>query len=103
MTQAPFGPMSADEFQKAVDAPYGMAAGMLRRYDPLWGRMNAEGDPIRWKVTLEKSVRMRATTYVEAVTEEQADLLAANIDDAKLNWNFAHEDDGGEVIDVVPA
>ncbi len=101
MSKPPFGPMSADEFQKAVDAPFGMAASMLRKHDPLWGKTGAgDGEPVRWKVRLEKTTRLRATTYVEAATEEQAELLAAAVDGSGLDWDDIGDDDDGEVVDV---
>jgi hypothetical protein len=71
-----FGPLSAEEFQQAVDAPFGQASKMLQKHDPLWGK--TAGDlatlpPVkRWRVKLRQDVTMEGSFYVEARTEEEA-------------------------------
>jgi hypothetical protein len=103
MSQNPFGPLSDEEIQAAINAPFGGAADILRKHDPMWGKFLSTGDKIRWKVTLHQQVTMQATTYVEAETEEEAEELAAMIDSAKLTFDTFVDSDDGEVIEAVPA
>lgn len=103
MQSSPFGPLSAAEFQEAVDAPYGQATAILRKHDPMWGRFKEEGEKIRWRVKLTQSVTMGATTYVEASSEEEAEALAALIPAHSLNFDQFIDADEGEIESVEPA
>lgn len=104
MSTNPFGPMSADEFQRAVDAPYGQAMTMLRQHDPMWGKFpKGEGEKIRWKVRLHQQVTMMAITYVEAESQAEAEALAELVDAKTLTFDSFIDADSGEVVDVVPA
>ena len=100
MSVHPFGPLSAEEFQKAVDAPYGEAAVILRKHDPMWGKFPQDGEKVRWKVTLHQQVTMAATTYVEAGTEEEAEALAALIPAKDLTFDSYVDSDDGEIFEV---
>lgn len=103
---SPFGPLSPEQFQEAVNAPAGGAAAILRKHDPLWGKLPAEdGVPIKWKVRLRQEVTMCAYLTIEAVTEEQALALAETEATAKggdLSWDCGGE---GDIFaeDAVPA
>lgn len=103
MDTHPFGPLSEAEIQAAIDAPFGGAADILRKHDPMWGKFPSTGEKIRWKVRLHQQVTMQATAYVEAETEEEAEALAALIDTAKLTFDTYVDADDGEVIEAVPA
>lgn len=83
----PFGPLSATEFQQAVEAPFGVATKILQKHDPLWGKTAGDAEelpPLKtWRVKLRQEVTMEGSFDVEARTEEEAFLLAAalpNID-----------------------
>lgn len=100
----PFGPLSAEEFQQAIDAPFGGAADILRKHDPLWGKLSPDGAPIKWKVRLEQEVTMVAFLTVEAATAEDAIAIAEETADKArdLGWDF--DSDGPiSVLDAVPA
>jgi hypothetical protein len=103
MSTNPFGPLTPEQFQSAVDAPYGGAAEILRRHDPMWGKFTGDGEKIKWKVRLHQQVTMQAVTYVEAATEEEAEALAALIDTGALTFDTFIVADDGEILDVVPA
>ena len=103
MQANPFGPLSPAEFQEAVDAPFGQAAVILRKHDPMWGRFKNEGDKIRWRVKFEQTVTMGATSYVEAATEAEAEALAELIPAKDLTFDQFISDDEGELMSVEPA
>ncbi len=99
-----FGPLTPEQFQQAVDAPYGGAAEILRSHDPMWGKFPSNGEKIRWKVQMHQQVTMAAIAYVEAETAEEAWALAEQIDGRSLTFDtFIGVDDDSEVYDVVPA
>jgi hypothetical protein len=103
MSTNPFGPLSPEQFQEAVDAPYGGAAEILRKHDPMWGKFPSTGEKKGWKVTLHQQVTMMATTTVLAETEEEAEALAALIPASKLTFDTYIDADDGEIVEVVPA
>lgn len=104
MSANPFGPMSPTEFQEAVDAPFGGAVAILRKYDPMWGKFpSGEGEKIRWKVRLHQQVTMMAIAYVEAESQAEAEALADLIDAGSLTFDSFIDADNGEVVDVVAA
>lgn len=86
-----YGPVPAEVMAKAVAAPAGQAAKIMRQYDPLFGK--GEGEPVRWKCKLSRTVRQSATVYVEAPTEEQAEELAAEFEDDSAVWDDDDTDD----------
>lgn len=87
-----FGPLSPEEFKKLVDAPYGRAVNVIRRFDPLYGKTSSEGEKVKWRVTLHQDVTMSASVTVEAATEEEAEILAEAMDDDKLNWDYENNE-----------
>lgn len=104
MSVYPYGPLSEDEFRAAVDAPYGKAADILRKHDPMWGKFPSEGgEKIRWRVELTQNVTMRAVTFVEAETEEEAEALAGMIPAQDLTFDEFVCADEGEIESVEPA
>lgn len=72
----PFGPLTAEEFQQAVDAPFGQAARMLQKHDPLWGKTAGDLEslpPVKtWRVKMRQEVTMEGSFTVDARTEEEA-------------------------------
>lgn len=103
MSENPFGPLSAEEFQKAVDAPYGRAGDILRKADPLWGRSFPDGVKSRWKVTFRQQVTMQAIKYVEAGSEEEAEAIAETIPDNELTFDQYVDADDSELVSAVEA
>jgi len=103
MSVNPFGPLSAEEFQKAVDAPYGLAGDILRKADPLWGRSFPEGEKSRWKVVFHQQVTMSATAYVEAASEEEAAAIAEHFDTSKLTFDRYVDSGDDEIASVEKA
>lgn len=103
MSIYPFGPLAPEQFQNAVEAPYGGADEILRQHDPMWGKFPSNGEKIRWKVRLHQQVTMQGETYVEAETEAEAEALAALIDPDTVKFDTFVGADDGEVYDVVPA
>lgn len=103
MSANPFGPLSAEEFQKAVEAPYGRAGDILRKGDPLWGRSFPDGELARYKVTFHQQVTMRATKYVEAHSEEEAEAMAEAIPDDELTFDHFVDADNSELVSVEEA
>ena len=95
----PYGPLSAEQFQTLVDAPFGKALQTLRQYDPMWGR--APGETIRWRVTVSRLVREVGTAYVEAASEREAENLAANLDDRQINWDWDSCNSNDEMVESV--
>lgn len=71
------GPLSRDQFRELVDAPFGKATEVIRKYDPLFGRK--EGEKFSWKVIASSTSTMVA--YVEAENEDEAKKLADELDD----------------------
>lgn len=100
MSVNPFGPMSAAEFQEAVDAPYGRAGDILRKRDPLWGRNFPDGPVVRWKVVLHQRVTMAAVKYVEAASEEEAEAMVGAMDTSALVFDKFVDAGDEEVISV---
>lgn len=75
------GPLTRDELRALTDAPFGEAAKVIRKHDPLFGR--APGEKLDWLVVLEVSGQARCvvTACSEAEARELAlDSTAAEID-----------------------
>ncbi|MBN8958022.1 MAG: hypothetical protein J0H17_15845 [Rhizobiales bacterium] len=96
------GPLSREEFAALIDAPYGRATEVIRKYDPMFGR--APGEQIEWEVTFERDVTQEGYAVVKASSEEEAREVAEGLSSFEIDWN-----DGdlcrGRVADVkaVPA
>lgn len=105
MSISPTGPLSPEEFKALVDAPHGQALKAIRKYDPLYGKFSAEGEPRKWRVKMTKEVQAVGFVTVEAVTEEEAEALAHGVPDHKIDWDFDYYDDDGTswVEEVEPA
>lgn len=82
----PAGPISVAELKSLAELPHGEAASRLRQHDPLYGKGLPSGPMRSWKVRLSKEVTMVGTLTIEAASEEEAELLAQNIDDSKVSW-----------------
>jgi hypothetical protein len=92
MTHSSTGPIPAEEFKALVDMPHGRALKAIRKYDPLYGKLSNDGEPIKWKVTLIQEVRMVGYVTVEAVNAEEAELVAGDISDRDVTWHFDSAD-----------
>ena len=77
------GPLSREELRALAQAPFGEAAKVIRKFDPLFGR--TEGEKFEWEVTCEGD--LRGTAYVMAATQEEADELADKLDCAEIDWS----------------
>lgn len=91
MSVNPIGPLSPEEWQEAIDAPYGHAAVILRRHDPAWGFSDPDKAPKKWKVKFTRETEFTAYTTVVATTEAEAQKLADEIDDGDLDWDYGDE------------
>lgn len=91
MTANPIGPLSPEEWQAAIDAPFGGAAKILRAHDPAWGFSDPDKAPRKWKVKFTRETEFRAYTTVVATTEVEAQKLADEIDPDKLDWDYDDE------------
>ena len=101
----PLGPISAEDFQRAIDAPFGGASEILRKHDPLWGKINRDPEPgklTKWKVFVTQQVTMEAYANIEAETEEDALEIARTMRDGEFSWDF-NGSDGVEVQYAEPA
>jgi hypothetical protein len=86
MSQSPTGPISQEQMQALAESPaFGVATAELRKHDPFWGR--ADGEKIRWRVTIYSKALMKATAFVEASSEDEANKLADAIEDSSLDWD----------------
>lgn len=78
------GPIPREEFAKLASAPFGEAEKVIRKYDPLWRRK--EGEKIKWKVTFSRTIRETGYATVEAENEKEAEKLADDVPDNKIDW-----------------
>lgn len=99
MSISPTGPLSPEEFKALVDAPHGQALKAIQKFDPLYGKFSAEGEPRKWRVKLVKEVTATGFVTVEAVTKEEAEALAHGISDYKIDWDY--DDDGTSYVEEV--
>ena len=77
------GPITREKLRELVAAPFGAATKAIQEIDPLYGRK--EGEKFRWKITADCS--MRGTAYVEAASQDEADNLADDLQDAAFDWD----------------
>lgn len=92
------GPVPREKFAEIVNAPYGQAAKLIRKYDPMWGR--EEGEKIKWRV--ECSGTMTGTAYVEASSEEEAMELADKLSASDVDWDGGRENIEIESVEPKP-
>ena len=78
------GPVPREKFNEIVNAPYGQATKLIRKYDPLYGR---NGEKFKWAVRFTREVEEEGWGHVEAATEEEAIELGRKLDPDKLNWD----------------
>lgn len=91
MSVNPIGPLTPEEWQEAIDAPYGRAAVILRKHDPAWGFSDPDKAPRKWKVKFTRETKFKAYTTVVATTEAEAQKLTDEIDADKLDWDYDDE------------
>lgn len=101
MTISPTGPIPPEEFKALVDAPHGHALKIIQKYDPLYGRFPAGGEPRKWRVKLSKEITATGFVTVEAVTAEEAEELAHGVPDHKIDWDYDFDDDGTSWVEEV--
>jgi hypothetical protein len=95
-----FGPLSAEDFAKAVAAPAGHAEKIIRKYDPMWGRK--AGEKIKWRVRAEREVLEEGSLIVEAANEKEA--MDAARTKAWHEWSvdYACDPDDFDLVDAEP-
>lgn len=91
MSVNPIGPLSPEEWQEAINAPYGGATLILRRHDPAWGLGDAEKAPRKWKLKFTRETTSVAYATVVATSEKEAEAEAEKIDTDKLDWDYDDE------------
>lgn len=95
------GPVPRDEFASFVNAPFGQAVKTIRKYDPLYAR--EPNEKIKWRARFERKVREDGWATVEASTKEEAQKLANDLPEAKINWDVCCDwGDDGDLISVEP-
>lgn len=99
MTISPTGPIPREEFKALVEAPHGQALKAIQKYDPLYGRFSTDGEPRKWRVKLTKEVQAVGFVTVEAVTKEEAEALAHEVSDHKIDWDY--DDEGSSWVEEV--
>lgn len=95
----PFGPIPPAEFKALVACPYGEAKKAIRKYDPLFGL--EPGEKIKFHVRLERTVDETGYAEVEASTKEEAEKLAADLDDAQIDWQADYNYGNAEFVKEV--
>jgi acyl-CoA reductase-like NAD-dependent aldehyde dehydrogenase len=97
------GPLTRDELRELAAAPFGEAARIIRRFDPLWGRQT-EGELIRWRVRFIREVTEEGYAYVEAATKDDAERLADEIPVSQIDWDHTrHYERDAMIDDIAPA
>ncbi len=102
MSDKSTGPIPRDVFAEIVAAPHGKARDMIRKYDPLWGRV--EGEPIKYRARFTRRAREVGYATVEASSEKEAETLANLLDTSTIDWQPDDFDEEGELdyVEVVP-
>jgi hypothetical protein len=93
------GPVPREVFAKLGEAPFGAAVKIIRRYDPLYGRV--EGKKIKWTVLCETNGRRAGTAEVEATSEKAAEKAAENLSYDDVEWDW--DEDDFTIISIKPA
>ncbi len=85
------GPVPRAKFYALVDAAYGEATKVIRKYDPMFGRK--EGEQLQWLVTYTQEIYGYA--YVHATSEKEARELAKRLNRSKeIAWETPEKDEG---------
>ncbi len=92
MTRSSTGPMTAEQLKSLANAPHGQALKEIQKFDPLYGKLSSDGEPVKWRVKVTKEVQAVGYVTVCAVTKEDAEALVEDFDDDKVDWDF---DDAG--------
>jgi len=79
------GPVPRDVLKSLVDAPFGAALKTIRKYDPLYGRV--EGETIKWRVRFERELIETGSAVVDASSEKEAMEIAGLLDEGDVNWD----------------
>jgi hypothetical protein len=93
------GPVPRAEFADLVNAPFGQAVKVIRKYDPLYGRQ--PGEKIKWVVQVQEMGRRDGTAEVEAASEKEAEKIAENLSSDDVEWDY----DGADfrIVSIEPA
>jgi len=81
------GPVPREILKSLVDAPFGEALKTIRKYDPLYGRI--EGEPVKWRVHFERELVESGSAIVEASSEKEALEIAELLDENDVSWDDA--------------
>jgi hypothetical protein len=94
VTHPSFGPVPPNEFAEAQRAPFGQATKILRKYDPLFGRVGP-GPTKTFRISVRKRVYRTdsASVEVEATDEAQARDLIDEMDWNKFSWDEGCDED----------
>jgi hypothetical protein len=95
-----FGPVSAEMMAKAIAAPAGGAAKIIREVDPTFGLK--DGEKIRWRVTFERIVRETAEYVVEAANKENAEEVADRVPGRLLTFEFNDIEGYARITNIEP-
>jgi hypothetical protein len=93
------GPVPREKLKEAAALPHGEARKLIRRYDPQWGYTAGEKFP--WDVQVIRPGADRGTATIMAADQEEADELAADLDESDVSWDYSG--DGITVVSVEPA
>lgn len=98
MTQnhhASFGPVPKHEFERAKKAPYGQAARILRKYDPMFGLVENAENLKYFSVSVSRIIEKddHAIVKVRATTEDAARELVDKMDWTNFDWHEHHFDE----------
>ncbi len=88
-THPSYGPMPPHIMQDAIAAPFGKAALIIRKYDPLFGLRGSGMKRFRAKVSRKRVREEMAMIEVIADTKEQVEAQIGH-----MNWHGFHWDEG---------
>jgi hypothetical protein len=91
------GPVPREKFAEIVNAPFGHAAKLIRKYDPLWGL--PAGAKIKWKVECRRTLQY-GTAYVEATSDKAAAAEAEDLCGDDVDWD--NDPDDFDIISIEP-
>ena len=94
------GPIPREKFVELINAPFGEATKVIRKYDPLYGR--EDGEVIRWNVKFARKAYETGYATVEASSKEEAEKIASEMSGSKIDWEPDYDDELGEIIDIEP-
>jgi hypothetical protein len=90
-----FGPVPPAEFKRAMNAPALVAADIIRKYDPSFGKTDNASEPKKFRVRVRREVSNyeRATVEVEAASKEDAETLVEAMPPSGFDWSYSESGD----------